>query len=237
MEKKILVFTATYNEAENIKVFLNDILNLKIKLDVLIVDDNSPDKTWEIVEKYSSTNNNIHLFKRQKKEGLDTAHKYAFNFAKDKGYDYFITLDADLSHDPKILPDFIKNLKKHPFVIGSRYVKNGKNETKFFRFLLSFMGNKFIKFVSRIKCSEFTTSYRGFNLIELKNVDLNEVSARGYSFFMETIFLIQRNNYEIKEIPIIFRDRTKGASKIPKTEILRTLLNLFLLKIKNKKTN
>ena len=197
----------------------------------------SPFTFPEFLDRTATLERAINDLSEAKKEGLDTAHKYAFNFAKDKGYDYFITLDADLSHDPKILPDFIKNLKKHPFVIGSRYVKNGKNETKFFRFLLSFMGNKFIKFVSGIKCSEFTTSYRGFNLIELKNVDLNEVSARGYSFFMETIFLIQRNNYEIKEIPIIFRDRTKGASKIPKTEILRTLLNLFLLKIKNKKTN
>jgi len=236
MEKKILVFTATFNEAENIKIFLKDVLDLKTKLDILIIDDNSPDKTWKIIENYSSDNSNINLVKREKKEGLDTAHKYAFNFAKEKNYDYLITMDADLSHDPKVLPDFIKNLRDYPFVIGSRYIKNGKNETKFFRFVLSYIGNKFIKLVSGIKCNEFTTSYRGFNLKELKNLNLNEVNAKGYSFFMETIFLIKKNNYRIKEIPIIFRDRTKGISKIPKTEILRTLRNLFLLKIKSKKS-
>ena len=234
MNKKILIFTATYNESENIKNYLNSILDLKIELDILIIDDNSPDNTWKIIQDYSLSNKNIILVKRKNKEGLDTAHKYAYNFAKDNNYNYLITMDADLSHDPKIIPTFIDYLEVYPFVIGSRYVKNGKNETKFFRFFLSYMGNKFIKFVSNINCNEFTTSYRGFNLDKLEKLDLEEVKAKGYSFFMETLFLIKKNDYEIKEFPIIFKDRTKGVSKIPKTEILRTLLNLFLLKINNK---
>ena len=234
MNKKILIFTATYNESENIKNYLNSILDLKIELDILIIDDNSPDNTWKIIQDYSLSNKNIILVKRKNKEGLDTAHKYAYNFAKDNNYNYLITMDADLSHDPKIIPTFIDYLEVYPFVIGSRYVKNGKNETKFLRFFLSYMGNKFIKFVSNINCNEFTTSYRGFDLDKLEKLDLKEVKAKGYSFFMETLFLIKKNDYEIKEFPIIFKDRTKGVSKIPKTEILRTLLNLFLLKINNK---
>jgi len=234
MNKKILIFTATYNESENIKNYLNSILDLKIELDILIIDDNSPDNTWKIIQDYSLSNKNIILVKRKNKEGLDTAHKYAYNFAKDNNYNYLITMDADLSHDPKIIPTFIDYLEDYPFVIGSRYVKNGKNETKFLRFFLSYMGNKFIKFVSNINCNEFTTSYRGFDLDKLEKLDLKEVKAKGYSFFMETLFLIKKNDYEIKEFPIIFKDRTKGVSKIPKTEILRTLLNLFLLKINNK---
>ena len=234
MEKRILIFTATYNEIDNINTFLDNIEKLKIKLDILIIDDNSPDKTWETVEKYSSLNKNIFLIKRNKKEGLDTAHKLAFEFAKEKKYNYLITMDADLSHNPEVIPKFIKNLKNNPFVIGSRYIKHGKNKTNFYRFLLSYLGNKFIKFVLKINCSEFTTSYRGFNLDILKKLDIKDVKARGYSFFMETIFLIHKNGYFIKEIPIIFEDRTKGSSKIPKTEMLRTLKNLFYLKFKNK---
>ena len=234
MNKKILIFTATYNESENIKNFLNSILDLKIELDILVIDDNSPDNTWKIIEDYSVINKNIILLKRKNKEGLDTAHKYAFNFAKKNKYDYLITMDADLSHDPKIIPTFINYLEDYPFVIGSRYIANGKNETKFFRFLLSYMGNKFIKFILNINCNEFTTSYRGFNLNKLNKLNLEDVKAKGYGFFRETLFLVKKKNYEIKEFPIIFKDRTKGVSKIPKTEILRTLRNLFLLKINNK---
>ena len=233
MNKKILIFTATYNEAENISQYLNLILNMGKEYDILIVDDNSPDNTWKIVEEFSLKNKNIYLHIRKKKEGLDSAHKYAFEFAKKENYDYLITMVADLSHDPKVIPEFIENLNSYPFVIGSRYIDNGKNKTNFFRFLLSYIGNKFIKFILKVRCTEFTTSYRGFNLNELKNLELTDVKAKGYSFFMETIFLINKKGYLIKEIPIVFEDRTKGSSKIPKVEILRTLFNLFLLKFKN----
>ena len=233
MNKKILIFTATYNEAENIKDYLNTILDLKIKLDILVVDDNSPDKTWKIIEDFSLKNKNIFLHLRKQKEGLDSAHKYAFDYAKKKNYDYLITMDADLSHDPKEIPKFIENLTNNSFVIGSRYIAGGKNKTNFIRFILSYFGNKLIRLILKTNCTEFTTSYRGFNLNELKRLRLNDVKAKGYSFFMETIFLINKKGYFIKEIPIIFEDRTKGTSKIPKIEILRTLLNLFLLKINN----
>ena len=97
------------------------------------------------------------------------------------------------------------------------------------RLFLSYYGNKFIKFIFKINCNEFTTSYRGFNLEELRGFDLKNVSSKGYSFFMETIFRIHKSNFKIKEIPIIFENRVKGKSKIPKIETLRTLKNIFLL--------
>ena len=233
MNKKILIFTATYNEAENIRKFIEKILKLNIKLDLLIIDDNSPDNTWKIVNEYTKENENIILVKRESKEGLDTAHKFAFNYAKDHNYDYLITLDADLSHDPKVIPNFIDQLEDHVFVIGSRYIIDGKSEMKLRRYLLSLIGNKFIKIVSGIKCDEFTSSYRGFNLNKLKNINLEDVNARGYSFFMQTIFLLNKKGYPIKQIPIIFKNRAQGISKIPKIEIFRTLIKLFLSKIKN----
>ena len=140
-------------------------------------------------------------------------------------------MDADLSHDPSKIPIFIEKLESNPFVIGSRYIKGGRNETKLVRYLLSAIGNKIIKIVLNIDCEEFTTSYRGFNLEKLLNFDINEVNSQGYSFFMETIYRVHRSKYSIKQVPIIFADRTKGISKIPKIETLRTLKNLFLIKI------
>ena len=233
MEKKILIFAATYNEAENIGSFIEQILKLNVNLDLLIVDDNSPDKTWEIVSSYKKENENIILIKRECKQGLDTAHKFAFGYAKEHNYDYLITLDADFSHYPTKIPNFLDELKNKPFVIGSRYIKDGKNEMKLRRYLLSLIGNKFIKIVSGIKCDEFTSAYRGFDLNKLKKINLEDVNATGYSFFMQTIFLLNKNGYPIKQIPIVFKNRDQGISKIPKIELFRTLINLFLSKIKN----
>lgn len=230
MKSKSLIFTATYNESENIDNYLNILTKIK-EIDILIIDDNSPDGTSKKIEDYQKKFGNINLITRKKKEGLDTAHKIAFNYAIDHKYQNLITMDADLSHDPNIVPNFIQELEDHPFVIGSRYIKGGRNETKLTRFLLSIIGNKIIKLVLNINCEEFTTSYRAFNLKKLKNFNINKVKSRGYSFFMETIFLVNKSGYPIKQIPIIFADRTKGVSKIPKIETLRTLKNLFLIKM------
>ena len=230
MKNKTLVFTATYNEAENIEKYLHAALAIK-DIDILIIDDNSPDGTSRIIENYQKKYKNLFFIKRQGKLGLDTAHKEGFNYAKDKGYQNLITMDADLSHNPEEIYSFIKELKINSFVIGSRYVANGRNVMKFSRYLLSFLGNKLIKLVFNINCSEYTTSFRGFNFNLLKNFDINNVKSKGYSFFMETVYQINKSGNNIMEIPIIFRDRKKGISKIPKIETLRTLKNLFLLKI------
>tara|TARA_A100001011_G_scaffold325232_1_gene348036 strand:+ start:192 stop:908 length:717 start_codon:yes stop_codon:yes gene_type:complete len=227
MNKKILIFTATYNESENIKLFIDKILSIKTDLDLLIIDDNSPDGTSEIINTYKNKYKNIFLITRKSKLGLDTAHKFAFKYAKKNHYDYLITLDADLSHDPSIIPQFINELEYHPFVIGSRYIEGGKNDMKFSRFLQSYLGNKLIRLISGIKSSEFTTSYRGFNLKKLQHFNMSDVDAKGYTFFMGTIFNLIQNGYLIKQIPIIFKDRSHGYSKIPKNEIYRTLKKLF----------
>ena len=162
--------------------------------------------------------------------GLNTAHKLGFDYAKKNHYELLITLDADLSHDPSAIPKFVEKLQNYPFVIGSRYVSGGKNEMNFSRYLLSYLGNKLIKFVLKIQIDEFTTSYRGFNLKLLKNFDLNDVSLNGYSFFLGTINLLKITDNDMTQIPIKFKDREKGKSKIPKIEIFRTLMNLFLIK-------
>ena len=230
--KENLVFTATYNEVENIENLVEKIFKYSPKVYLLVVDDNSPDKTYEVLKKLKKKFKRLYIKKRPNKLGLDTAHKYGFKFAKFYGFKKLITMDADLSHNPKLLNRFIVNLNQNEFVIGSRYIKGGSCEINFFRFLLSFFGNKFIRFMLQIPSNEFTTSYRGFNLDRLKGFSLNDINSKGYSFFMETIYLINKKNYKIKEIPIKFKNRVYGVSKIPKIEIIRTFLNVIRLRLR-----
>ena len=232
--KRILVFSATYNEIENIRELINGIQKYLPNTSILIIDDNSPDKTQEVIKELKKKNESLFLIEREKKLGLDSAHKAAYSYAIENNFDYLITMDADLSHDPKELPEFIKNLKDFPFVIGSRYISGGKCLMKGSRLIMSRLGNQVIKIVSGIKSSEFTTSYRGFDLRNLKNFNLINVKTKGYSFFMGTLFELEKNNFKIKEIPITFYDRKKGVSKIPKVEIFRTLKNLFFLTFNKK---
>ena len=229
---KILVFTATYNEVQNIKKLISLIYKNFPKADILVIDDNSPDLTYKLLKKLKKKYKNLKIKLRDKKYGLDSAHKFAYDFAKKNGYVKLITMDADLSHNPIEIKKIVRLLDKSEFVIGSRYIKGGKCELPFLRYLISFFGNKFIKFFLGIKCNEFTSSYRGFNLIKLKNFSLKKIKSKGYSFFMETVYLINKKNFKITEIPIIFKNRIYGKSKIPKIEILRTFFNLIRLKLK-----
>jgi len=229
---KILVFTATYNEKDNVEKLINVILKLGNDIKMLVIDDKSPDKTYEILEKISKKNDNLIVVKREKKLGLNTAHIMAYEYALKNNYDKLITLDADFSHDPNEITKIIDFLDKYDFVIGSRYIEGGKNVQPFFRYLISYLGNKLIKLVLKINLNEFTTSYRGFNLKKLNNFSLNQIKGKGYSFFMETVIVLNRLGYKCFEFPIHFKDRVKGKSKIPKIEIFRTFKNLMLLFLK-----
>ncbi len=224
---KILIFTATYNEAENISELIKDVfLNYK-NVDFLIIDDNSPDLTYEIIEQLSFTNKNIILKKRAKKLGLNTAHIFGYEYAIQNNYEKLITMDADLSHNPKEISNIIRLLDDHAFVIGSRYIEGGKNGMTGLRLILSRVGNISIKYLLNLKGTEFTSSYRGFNLKKLNNFHFNQVKSQGYSFFMETVFRINNLGWLSCEFPINFKQRSSGKSKIPKIEILRTLYNIL----------
>ena len=226
---KTLIFTATYNEKENIKKLIYDINKLNKDLHILVIDDNSPDRTWEILQQLEKNLSNLKVIIRNNKSGLDTAHKLAFEYAKNNNYEKFISMDADLSHDPNEIPKMIEILDESSFVIGSRYIEGGKCEMSSHRLMLSIIGNKLIKKILRLDCNEFTTSFRGFNLLKLKEFDLNIVKSKGYSFFMETIYRLNKHGVDINEIPIHFRNRRHGSSKIPGIEIFRTLKNLIIL--------
>ena len=234
MKKKTLIATATYNEKDNISNLFQNIINLDIEAHILIIDDNSPDNTKKIIEELTVKYSNVKLIIREKKLGLDTAHKYIFEYSIKNNYDYLITLDADLSHDTNDIVKFLKALSNNnDFVIGSRYIKGGICEMKIMRLFLSKYGNLFIRFFLNTNLHEHTTSYRGFNIKNLlnKNFDLKNVQSKGYSFFMETIYLLKKLNCNILEIPIKFKDRKFGISKIPKIELIRTLFNVIYLRI------
>ena len=226
-QKRILVFTACYNEKENIKKLILKIRENLPEGEILIIDDNSPDQTKEVINELKDKISKLYLIVREKKLGLDTAHKFAYEYAIKNNYDYLITMDADLSHDPRELMNFVKNLNENAFVIGSRYIVGGKCEMKGTRLIISKIGNLVIKIFSKINSNEFTTSYRGFNIKKLKNFHLNDVKETGYSFFMGTLFELEKKNFYIKEIPITFADREQGTSKIPRLEIFRTIKNLL----------
>tara|TARA_B000000609_G_scaffold154562_1_gene144376 strand:+ start:270 stop:977 length:708 start_codon:yes stop_codon:yes gene_type:complete len=226
-QKRILVFTACYNEKENIEKLILKIRENLPEGEILIIDDNSPDQTKEVINDLKDKISKLYLIVREKKLGLDTAHKFAYEYAIKNNYDYLITMDADLSHDPKELMNFVKNLDENAFVIGSRYILGGKCEMKGTRLIMSKIGNLVIKIFSKINSNEFTTSYRGFNIKKLKNFHLNDVKETGYSFFMGTLFELEKKKFYIKEIPITFADREQGTSKIPRLEIFRTIKNLL----------
>ena len=232
---KVLIFTATYNEAENISELITQIFTNYNDVDMLIVDDNSPDETYKIVEKLSLINKNIVLKKRESKLGLNTAHIFGYEYALQNKYEKFITMDADLSHDPSEISKILDLLDNYDFVIGSRYMKGGISEMPPLRLFLSIVGNRFIKFILNLKNTEYTSSYRGFKIKKLGNFHFNAVKSNGYSFFMETIFLINTLGFKILEFPIHFKNRKHGQSKIPKIEIFRTLFNVIKLFLKKTK--
>ena len=227
---KTLIFTATYNEVQNIKKLISLVYKNFPKADILVIDDNSPDLTYKLLKKLKKKYKNLKIKLRDKKYGLDSAHKFAYDFAKKNGYVKLITMDADLSHNPIEIKKIVRLLDKSEFVIGSRYMKGGGCNMKGIRLFLSYFGNRFIQFIFNINCNEFTTSYRGFDLRRFKSFNLDKVSSKGYSFFMETIYLIHKEGILIKEIPIYFKNRIKGQSKLPIIEIFRTFVNLFKLK-------
>ncbi len=230
MEKeRILVFTATYNEADNIEDLINKIFEYLPESDILVVDDNSPDGTGKILNQLSKENPKIKVIHRFRKLGLGTAHKLAMKYTLENDYDFLITMDADFSHNPKYLPTLIDGLRKNDFVIGSRYIEGGKCDYGFCRYSISKLANFLARFLLRIKLKETTTSFRGFNKFLLKRLPIDKIKAEGYSFFVECIYLVTKITKKYYEFPIYFEDRREGTSKISKKEIYKGATNLFRL--------
>src|SRR6185437_13729185 len=179
---KILVFTATYNEIDNIASLLDAIFAALPACDVLVVDDNSPDKTGDLLDQLQRREPRLQVIHRPRKNGLGTAHKLAVKYALAEKYDALITMDADFSHDPSYLPVMVRELEQAEFVIGSRYVAGGSCEYPLSRVVLSRVANSLARTVLGIPVHETTTSYRGFRRSLLQRMNIDAIRSEGYSY-------------------------------------------------------
>jgi len=228
---KSLVIIPTYNEKDNIEKLIKEIFYLNFNLDLLIIDDNSPDGTGDIVEKLKVRNEKLKIIHREKKLGLGTAYIRGFKFALKYDYDSIITMDADLSHDPKYIPEFVNRLKDYHLVVGSRYISNGGIVGwPLHRKILSHLGNLYARTVTGLPIKDCTSGFVGYDTGALKNINLDEIHSEGYGFQIELKYRVFKKNYKISELPIVFIDRIAGKSKISKKIIFEALLLVFKLR-------
>lgn len=231
-EKKTLIIIPTYNEAENIQKMITEIFNLDLNLDILIVDDNSPDGTGKIVEEMSNGNEHIRLLKRAGKLGLGTAYVAGFKYALEKGYDYIFEMDADFSHDPKEIPNFLNSISENDLVIGSRYIK-GVNVVNWplRRLILSYGANIYTRFITGMPVKDSTGGYKCFRRKVLESINLDEIHSGGYAFQIEMNYRSYCKGFSIKEIPIIFFDRIEGKSKMSNSIVREAIWMVWKLRI------
>ena len=233
MAQKSLIIIPTYNEKENIVKVLDIIKSLKLpSLDILIIDDNSPDGTAEIVKQYMKPHPNIRLREREGKLGLGTAYIAGFKYAIEHKYDYIFEMDADLSHDPAAIPKFLEAIKEADLVIGSRYL-TGVNVINWplIRLFISVMASKYSRIITGMPIHDCTSGFKCFRREVLQNIPLEAVSSSGYSFQIEMNFKAWKRGYRIKEVSIIFYDRTEGSSKMSKKIIVEAIFMVWKLKI------
>lgn len=231
MNKSIIVIP-TYNEVENISKLIDTIFNIKSDIDILIVDDNSPDGTAEVVSKMMNKDSRIHLIKRPGKMGLGTAYCDGFKYALEKGFDYIFEMDADFSHNPEDIPRFLEEIHNYDLVIGSRYV-SGVNVVNWplKRLILSYGANLYTRIITGMPVHDATGGFKCFRAEALKKIDLNKIKSNGYGFQIEMNFRLWKSGARLKEIPIIFIDRRSGVSKMNKKIIYEAIFLVWKLKI------
>lgn len=227
--QKTLVFTATYNESENIALLCNQVLGLNSDYDMLVIDDHSPDGTGRILDELAALNPRLKVVHRPGKLGLGSAHEWAMEYAENMHYESLVTMDADFSHNPNDIPRLLQALDGHDFVTGSRYMKGGSCNYSGYRRIISILANWGARRLLGISLHEMTTSFRVFRVDFLRRVDLGEIKSNGYSFFMEIVFRLSRVGARMQEVPICFEDRRAGSSKIPPFEIFNGLSHLLYL--------
>ena len=237
MSRGIIVIP-TYNEIENIEVILEKVFSLELGVDILIVDDNSPDKTYAKVQELidaSTYDGQLHLMIRQNKEGLGKAYVAGFQWCLERDYSFIIEMDADLSHDPKYLPSFIENIKEYDLVIGSRYVKGGGVVNwSLLRKFISFGGSTYARTILGISIKDVTGGFKCFKREVLEAIDLDGIISAGYAFQIEMNYRTILKGFKVKEVPIIFEDRVAGKSKMSKKIFIEALLNVVTLRIHKK---
>lgn len=238
-QKYYLIIIPTYNEKENIEnliIKINSILSGKeCKFSILIVDDNSPDGTAEIVKELMKKFENLYLIERNGKLGLGTAYIEGFKWGLKNGYDYLIEMDADFSHDPVYLLDMIDFSSKYDFVIGSRYVKGGGVEGwGFLRKFISNGGSLYSRIILNCPIKDFTGGFNLWSKTVLKSINLDNIFSNGYSFQIELKYRSFKKGFKFYEFPIVFKDRTFGKSKMSKKIFIEAVFNVWKFRFKIK---
>ncbi len=216
MAERALVVVPTYNEKENIRRLIATVLDEDPRLEMLIVDDGSPDGTGEIVDEIAAREPRVNCLHREKKMGLGTAYRAGFKWALARDYAFIFEMDADFSHDPNHLPQFLDAIKDADLVLGSRY-RGGKVTVvnwPMTRLLLSYGANIYARIVTGMKLDDSTGGFKCFRRTVLEGIDLDDVRSNGYAFQIEMSFRATRKGFRITEIPIVFVDRTEGTSKM-----------------------
>ena len=229
---KTLVIIPTYNESKNITKLINQINSLKIDgLELLIVDDNSPDGTGDIVKVLSKSEPGLFLIQREKKMGLGTAYVAGFKYALQYDYDLIMEMDADLSHDPVELSNFIKASESYDLILGSRYI-NGVNVINWplSRLLLSIGASTYTRIITGLPLRDCTSGFKCFRRKVLESIDLDLIQSDGYSFQIEMNFWAWKKGFKIHEIPIVFIDRRAGTSKMSKKIIREAIWMVWKMK-------
>ena len=232
------IVVPTFNEAENLPLLAERLFSLGIPdLRLVVVDDGSPDGTAEVARNLSGQyDNRLDLIERRSKDGLGTAYKVGFRHAIDQGADYVLQMDADLSHSPEYVPDFLKALEEADVVIGSRYTEGGgvDEEWRFRRHALSALANYGIRAVVGLKVKDSTTGFKAFRADALDSINFDEFRCKGFGFQAEVAYACQRKKYRVVEHPITFYDRAHGESKLSLGIILEAFWRLFLLRWQKK---
>jgi dolichol-phosphate mannosyltransferase len=232
MTEKTLVIVPTYNELDNIPILIPAVLGQDENIHILIVDDNSPDGTSNFVQEQSIKNDRIHLIKREKKMGLGTAYITGFRYALNNGYDYICEMDADFSHDPKELKNFLVAIKEYDLVLGIRYIHGVRVlNWPMRRLLLSFFASVYTRLITGLPVRDATGGYKCFRRRVLEAIDLDHVKSNGYSFQIEMTFKAYAKGFNIKEIPIVFIDRVIGKSKMSRKIVREAITMVWKLRI------
>ncbi len=232
--KRALVIIPTYNEIGNIRDIVPAVLTQHESLEVLVVDDNSPDGTAAAVIEMQQTDPRIHLLQRPKKMGLGTAYVAGFKYAIEKGFDYACEMDADFSHDPAMLKVFLEEAKEYDLILGSRYIK-GVNVINWplKRLLLSYFANVYTRIITGLPLRDGTGGFKCFRIEVLKSLNLDTVKSNGYAFQIEMSFKAWKKGFTIKEVPIIFVDRRVGVSKMSKKIVREAVFMVWSLRLRS----
>ncbi|HVB75709.1 MAG TPA: polyprenol monophosphomannose synthase [Ktedonobacteraceae bacterium] len=221
---KTLIIIPTYNEYDNLRPLLQQISTYAPASDILIVDDNSPDGTGTLADEIHAENPQVNVLHRAGKMGLGTAYIAGFKYAVEQKYDAAFEMDADFSHDPRYLPDFLREIEHADLVIGSRYIKGGGTPNwSIVRRFISGGGNIFARFMLGIPVHDCTAGYRCYRRAVLESINLDNIESQGYAFQVELAYRVFKHNFKIVETPIIFMDRRVGKSKMSRTIFLEGL--------------